>query len=54
MRRIDIENNDTLTSLLMQRARLIGAAANKLKALRQLMVGRLDTLTPCFIVAMVR
>lgn len=40
---IDINNNDTLTSLLMQRARLIGAAANKLKALRQLMVGRLDT-----------
>ncbi len=39
---IDV-NNDTLTSLLMQRARLIGAAANKLKALRQLMVGRLDT-----------
>jgi superfamily II DNA or RNA helicase len=39
---IDI-NNDTLTSLLMQRARLIGAAANKLEALRQLMMGRLDT-----------
>lgn len=39
---IDI-NNDTLTSLLMQRARLIGAASNKLKALRELMVGRLDT-----------
>lgn len=36
-------NNDTLTSLLMQRARLIGAATNKLKALQQLMVGRLDT-----------
>lgn len=35
--------NDTLTSLLMQRARLIGAAANKLDALRQLMVKRLDT-----------
>ena len=39
----DFENNDTVTSLLMQRARLIGAAANKLEALRQLMVGRLDT-----------
>jgi DNA phosphorothioation system restriction enzyme len=39
----NIENNDTLTSLLIQRARLIGAAANKLEALRQLMVGRLDT-----------
>jgi DNA phosphorothioation system restriction enzyme len=39
---IDI-HNDTLTSLLMQRARLIGAAANKLEALRQLMMGRLDT-----------
>jgi superfamily II DNA or RNA helicase len=39
----NIENNDTLTSLLMQRARLIGAAANKLEALRQLMVERLET-----------
>ena len=38
-----IENNDTLTSLLMQRSRLIGAAAKKLKALQQLMVKRLDT-----------
>jgi DNA phosphorothioation system restriction enzyme len=38
-----IENNDSLTSLLMQRARLIGAATNKLKALRQLMAPRLDT-----------
>jgi superfamily II DNA or RNA helicase len=38
-----IENNDSLTSLLMQRARLIGAATNKLKALRQLMARRLDT-----------
>jgi superfamily II DNA or RNA helicase len=37
------EENETLTSLLMQRARLIGAATNKLQALRQLMVGRLDT-----------
>ncbi|HAJ62208.1 MAG TPA: DNA phosphorothioation system restriction enzyme [Cyanobacteria bacterium UBA8543] len=39
---IDLKN-DTLTSLLVQRARLIGAATNKLKALRQLMVERLDT-----------
>jgi DNA phosphorothioation system restriction enzyme len=39
----DFESNDTVTSLLMQRARLIGAAANKLEALRELMVGRLDT-----------
>lgn len=36
-------DNDALTSLLMQRSRLIGAAANKLEALRQLMVKRLDT-----------
>ncbi|MBE9127223.1 DNA phosphorothioation system restriction enzyme [Coleofasciculus sp. LEGE 07092] len=40
---IDIHNNDTVTSLLMQRARLIGVAANKLTALQELMVGRLDT-----------
>lgn len=39
----NIENNDTVTSLLMQRARLVGAASNKLKALRQLMLGRLET-----------
>ncbi|MGB7439901.1 MAG: DEAD/DEAH box helicase family protein, partial [Coleofasciculaceae cyanobacterium] len=39
----DIQNNETVTSLLMQRARLIGAAANKLVALRQLMLTRLDT-----------
>lgn len=39
----DFESNDTVTSLLMQRARLIGAAANKLEALRQLMMGRLET-----------
>ncbi len=37
------ENNDALTPLLMQRARLIGAAANKLTALRELMSNRLDT-----------
>ena len=39
---IDDEDKD-LKPLLMQRARLIGAATNKLKALRQLMRGRLDT-----------
>jgi len=39
----NITNNETLTSLLMQRARLIGAAANKLTALRELMTERLDT-----------
>ncbi|MGE5658848.1 MAG: DNA phosphorothioation system restriction enzyme [Actinomycetota bacterium] len=37
-----IENLD-LTPLLMQRARLIGAAANKIKALRQLMATRRET-----------
>ena len=35
--------NATLTALLMQRSRLVGAAANKLKALRQLMANRLHT-----------
>lgn len=38
-----IENNDTLTSLLMQRARLIGTASNKLESLRKLMINRLDS-----------
>jgi DNA phosphorothioation system restriction enzyme len=38
-----VEENEALTSLLMQRARLIGAAANKLIALRELMIHRLDT-----------
>lgn len=38
----DIKNLD-LTPLLMQRARLIGAAANKIKALKQLMVTRKET-----------
>ncbi len=37
------EENDALTTLLMQRARLIGAAANKLTALRELMINRLNT-----------
>ncbi|MBV9385525.1 MAG: DNA phosphorothioation system restriction enzyme [Chroococcidiopsidaceae cyanobacterium CP_BM_ER_R8_30] len=39
----DVEDSEALTPLLMQRARLIGAAANKLEALRSLMVGRLGT-----------
>jgi DNA phosphorothioation system restriction enzyme len=39
----DGADSDALTPLLMQRARLIGAAANKVEALRQLMVKRLDT-----------
>ena len=38
-----VEESDALTTLLMQRARLIGAAANKLIALRELMINRLDT-----------
>lgn len=38
-----VEENDALTTLLMQRARLIGAAANKLTALRELMIHRLHT-----------
>lgn len=37
------EGDRNVTPLLMQRARLIGTAANKLRALRQLMVNRLDT-----------
>ncbi len=36
-------DNPDLTPILMQRARLIGAAANKLIALKTLMAGRLDT-----------
>jgi superfamily II DNA or RNA helicase len=39
----EVEDSEALTPLLMQRARLIGAAANKLEALRELMVGRLDS-----------
>ncbi|WP_413165555.1 DNA phosphorothioation system restriction enzyme [Capilliphycus salinus ALCB114379] len=38
-----IENNETITALLIQRARLIGSAANKIQALRQLMQNRLQT-----------
>ncbi|MGK7948643.1 MAG: DNA phosphorothioation system restriction enzyme [Xenococcaceae cyanobacterium] len=37
------EDNDTLTSLLVKRSRLIGAAANKLTALKELMSKRLHT-----------
>ncbi len=37
------QNNATLTPLLMQRSRLIGAATNKLQALRDLMKNRLNT-----------
>lgn len=37
------EDNEDLKPLLMQRARLIGAATNKLNALRQLMINRRDT-----------
>ncbi|MBD2503347.1 DNA phosphorothioation system restriction enzyme [Anabaena azotica] len=39
----NFEDNEDLKPLLMQRARLIGAAENKLKALRQLMATRRDT-----------
>jgi len=40
---ISDEENQDLKPLLMQRARLIGAAANKLKALRDLMFTRLES-----------
>jgi DNA phosphorothioation system restriction enzyme len=39
----DIENNEDITNLLMQRARLVGAAENKLNALRELMLRRRET-----------
>jgi DNA phosphorothioation system restriction enzyme len=39
----DLANNENLTSLLMKRSRLIGAASNKLTALKTLMKERLDT-----------
>ncbi|WP_414752220.1 DNA phosphorothioation system restriction enzyme [Anabaena sp. CCY 9910] len=39
----NFEDNEDLKPLLMQRARLIGAAANKLNALRQLMATRRET-----------
>jgi DNA phosphorothioation system restriction enzyme len=37
------QNNDTLTSLLTKRSRLIATAANKLTCLKELMASRLDT-----------
>ncbi|AFY34864.1 DNA phosphorothioation system restriction enzyme [Calothrix sp. PCC 7507] len=39
----DFEDNEDLKPLLMQRARLIGAAENKLQALRELMTSRRET-----------
>jgi len=39
----DRDDNEMVAALLMQRARLLGAAANKLVALRDLMQQRLDT-----------
>ncbi len=39
----NIKNNEALTALLMQRARLVGCASNKLVALKQLMCDRLHT-----------
>lgn len=39
----NLNQNETLTSLLMQRSRLIAAASNKLDALKELMSKRLDT-----------
>ncbi|MEP0912485.1 DNA phosphorothioation system restriction enzyme [Leptolyngbya sp. GB1-A1] len=39
----DADDNEILTALLMQRARIVGAAANKLNALRQIMSTRLQT-----------
>lgn len=39
----DFEDNEDIKSLLMQRARLIGAASNKLTALRELMANRRET-----------
>ena len=46
-----VSENDILTTLLMQRSRLIGAAANKLTALRKLMSNRLDTAHTLFTAA---
>ncbi|MGQ9870116.1 helicase-related protein [Leptodesmis sp.] len=39
----DLKDNRVLAALLMQRARLVGAATNKLQALRQIMSNRLHT-----------
>ncbi|KAB8334990.1 DNA phosphorothioation system restriction enzyme [Scytonema tolypothrichoides VB-61278] len=40
---VDLEDNEDLKPLLMQRARLVGAAENKLNALRELMSTRRET-----------
>lgn len=39
----NLEKNETITALLIQRARLIGSASNKIQALHQLMKKRLHT-----------
>ncbi|MDJ0679637.1 MAG: DNA phosphorothioation system restriction enzyme [Xenococcaceae cyanobacterium MO_167.B52] len=39
----NLEHSDTLTSLLTKRSRLIGSAANKLEALKDIMKNRLET-----------
>jgi DNA phosphorothioation system restriction enzyme len=39
----DVDDNEILMALLMQRARIVGAATNKLDALRQIMSTRLQT-----------
>ncbi|MCG5056764.1 MAG: DNA phosphorothioation system restriction enzyme [Limnoraphis sp. WC205] len=39
----NLEKNETITALLIQRARLIGSASNKINALHQLMKNRLQT-----------
>ncbi|MFM6403882.1 MAG: DEAD/DEAH box helicase, partial [Microcystis sp.] len=39
----NLNGNENLTALLMQRSRLVGSASNKLQALQQLMQERLDT-----------
>lgn len=39
----NLEHNNTLTSLLIKRSRLIGSAANKLEALKDIMKTRLQT-----------
>lgn len=39
----NLDKNETITALLIQRARLIGSASNKIKALHRLMQNRLQT-----------
>lgn len=39
----EVDENEALTALLMQRSRLVGAAANKLESLKRLMLERLQT-----------